>query len=95
MFSYTNRSVPGGCVIGLLALFPATLSALGAWGLFRWATLPAPHRHFDSFFWLLVGATAIGALLAVALIFLALRVLRSTDFRGHDPRDPNQNSMKW
>jgi hypothetical protein len=90
-----SHSTPGGCFIGVTALFPASYGALSAYGLVKWMLLPAKLRHVDTRFWFLLGSTLLGLLLTVGIIYLAIRVLRTTDFRGYDSKKPGQPSLKW
>ncbi len=88
-----NKSTPAGCVIGTLALLPGGVFAAGMFGLIKWFLLPLDGRHFDPVFRTLCCATGGGALGVFLLMFIAIRVLRSTDFRGYDPND--SENMKW
>lgn len=90
-----TQSTPGGCFIGVTALFPALFAVLGAYGIWKWAGLPVNERHFDSRFWLLASATAGGCLLTLILLAVARRILKSTDFKGYDSRNPDQPNLKW
>jgi len=82
-------------VLGVLALLPAAFAVLGIVGLVKWLGLPAQDRHFDEVFWMLAAALAVGGTLALGLAGLALRALRNTDFRGYNPKDPDQTHLKW
>lgn len=90
-----TKSVPGGCLIGTLALIPLTLFGVGSWGLIKWLLLPIDHRHFDQRFWFLFGTTTASGVIALATIAMACRTLRSTDCRDYDPSDPDRKNMKW
>jgi hypothetical protein len=48
-----TQSTPAGCVVGVLAIVPGAVAALGWVGLVRWLLLPVLRRHFDAGFWLL------------------------------------------
>ncbi len=90
-----TQSTPGGCFIGSLALFPLGFAVLGAYGLFKWAMLPNDDRHIDGQFWFLTVATVLGLLATLGILYLAYRILKTTDLRGYDSRDPGQSSLKW
>jgi len=93
--TYPTQSTPGGCFIAVTAMFPAAVAMLGFWGLVKWVQLPVEIRHFDSRFWMLAGAAGIGSLIAIGILMLSARILRSTDFRGYDSRDPDRTNLKW
>lgn len=90
-----TQGTPGGCFVGTLAMFPLGFAALGSFGLYKWAMLPAAHRHIDDRFWFLIGVTVVGLLTTVGLLYLSYRILRSTDLRGYDSRDPKQTGLRW
>ena len=91
----TTQSTPAGCFIGTLALIPLLLASLGAWGLYRWCALPMQSRHVDQRFWLLLGALIGGLFAAFLIMVMAVRILRATDFKSYDSRDPSQPFLKW
>ena len=85
-----------GCVlIGLSAFPPAGLGAYAWWGLAKWWQLPVSERHFDGRFWAVSAIAVVGPLLGLALLMLARRIYRNTDFRGYDPSDPKGPRIKW
>ena len=88
-----NQSVPAGCLVGFMALFPAIACGLGCWGLIKWAFLPVEYRSFDDRFWIVAITAAGGALGTLVLTVISVKVLRATDFRGYDSR--NGNDLKW
>jgi len=90
-----TQSTPGGCFIAATALLPGVVAALGFWGLIKWVNLPVADRHVDSRLWTLAAAASIGSVMAIGLIYLSIRILRSTDFRGYDSRDPDRKNLKW
>ena len=90
-----TQSSPAGCVVGVLAIVPGSVAALGWFGRVRWFLFPVVRRHFDAGFWLLLQTALIGSLVAIGLVWLAIRILRSTDFRGYDSRDPDEQDLKW
>lgn len=91
----TTQSTPAGCFIGALALFPLVCSGLGGFGLFRWCQLPSESRHIDQRFWILVCACAGGLVVAAIILWIAARVLKASDLRDYDSRDPKQTNLKW
>ena len=91
----TTQSTPAGCFIGSIAIVPLLVAGLGALGLYRWWALPVESRHFDQRFWLLVGALVGGLLVACLIIIIAARILRATDLKAYDSRDPAQPFLKW
>lgn len=90
-----TQSTPGGCFIGVIAIVPLSIAALGGFGLLKWIQLPAAQRNFDARFWMFAGAGVIGALAAAGILYLSIRVLRATDFRNYDSRDPDNKNLKW
>lgn len=90
-----SQSVPGGCVIGFLAIIPAMACGLGCWGLIKWATFPLKVRSFDDRFWILAATVGVGALATLLLLVISVKALRATDFRGYDSRDPDRKNLKW
>jgi predicted membrane protein len=92
---HPTQSIPAGCFIGSLALFPFVFAIIGMVGLYRWSMLAVVDRHFDNRFWFLTGATLGGLLLAVGLIYLSYRMIKSANLRGYDSRDPDQPNVKW
>jgi len=92
---HASKSVPGGCLIGTLALIPLTLFGIGSWGLIKWFLLPIDQRHVDQSFWFISGTTTVSGVIALAAIITAYRTLRSTDYRDYDPSDPDRKNLKW
>ena len=92
---YPTQSTPGGCLLGLIGAFFAAFGILGVWGLCRWITLPTEDRATDSVFWLIITAIVLGIGFAVLFFLWAIKVLRNTDFRGYDSRDPDKTGLKW
>ena len=90
-----TQSTPAGCFIGALAVVPLMASVVAGYGFYQWCHLPVKSRHVDENFWVLVSVLVCGVLLALALAVIARRVLRSTDFRGYDSRDPSESNLKW
>ena len=90
-----TQSTPGGCFIATLAILPGGVATLGLWGFVKWVGLPVAVRHVDSRFWTFAAAFFIGSAVALGLILLSIRILRSTDFRGYDSRDPDRKNLKW
>jgi hypothetical protein len=90
-----TQGTPAGCFVGTLALFPFAFLVGGVWGLAKWWLLSANDRHMDGHFHFLLACVGGGALLTVILARLAIRILRTTDFRGYDSRDPDQKGLKW
>jgi|GEM_PF-1720258 len=90
-----TQSTPAGCFIGALAVVPLMASAVAGYGIFQWWYLPVKSRHVDENLWLLVAILVGGVLAALALAAFACRVLRATDFRHYDSRDPNESNLKW
>lgn len=90
-----TQSTPGGCFIAVSAILPGGVAALGFWGLIKWVQLPVTDRHVDSRFWTFAAAAFIGSVIAIGLFYLSIRILRSTDFRGYDSRDPDRKNLKW
>ena len=90
-----TQSTPGGCVIGLLAVIPATFFGFGIWGLVKWLRLPTESQHVNTYFWTMLGVIVAGALCTGCLVWVAYRLIRSADFRGYDSRDPDNTNMKW
>jgi hypothetical protein len=91
----TTQSTPAGCFIGATAIVPLLFAGLGAFGLYRWWALPVESRHFDQRFCFLVAALVSGLLVACLIIAIAVRILRATDLKGYDSRDPAQPFLKW
>jgi amino acid transporter len=91
----TTQSTPAGCFIGAISIVPLLFAGLGAFGLYRWWALPVESRHFDQRFWFLVGAVIGGLLVACFIIVIAVRILRATDLKAYDSRDPSQPFLKW
>lgn len=75
----TNKTP--GCVVALLALFPAALSATACIALVKWSELPEPERPIDSHFWTLASCAAGGLLVTLAMGWAAVRIHRVTDYR--------------
>ncbi len=92
---YPTQSTPGGCILGLIGVFFGAFGCIGVWGLCRWTSLPTEHRSIDSVFWLILAATVIGIGSAALFFLWAIKVLRNTDFRGYDSRDPDKKGLKW
>jgi len=90
-----TQGTPGGCFLGTIAFFPAAICAFGFCGLYKWLHLPDHSRHFDNLFWLFAGSVLLGALFTLGILVVTIRVIRSTDFRGYDSRDPDQRGLKW
>lgn len=90
-----TRSIPGGCLIGLGAIFSFCFTVLGAWGLWRWFDLPAAERHYDRYFWTMLGVFIGGGIFTVLVSFLAVRSLKSMAYRGYDPKDSGGPMIKW
>lgn len=90
-----TQSTPGGCLIGLFALLPGGVALLGFIGLVQWFFLPVAQRHIDTRFWILIAAFFVGCALAAAMLYFASKVLRATDFRKYDSRDPDRTNLKW
>lgn len=90
-----TQSTPGGCFIGTLAILPGGVAALGFAGLIKWLQLPVSSRHVDAGFWTFAAAACIGSLIAIGLVYLSIRILRATDFRGYDSRDPDRRNLRW
>lgn len=90
-----TQSTPGGCFIGTLALFPFGVAVLGAYGIMKWVMLPYEDRHFDDRFWMLLGATVLGSLATWGILYVAHRILKSTDLREYDSRDLKGSGLQW
>lgn len=95
MLRTPTQSTPAGCFIATLGLFPLAASGLGAYGLFRWFLLPAEHRHLDQRFWLLLTAFIAGTLMALLLFAVGIKLLRSSNLRDYDSKDPKESNLKW
>lgn len=80
--------------MGALSILTAPFAIAGAVGLIRWCRLPPAQRHLDDAFWFMIMATVGGALATAILWRLALRLLRATDFRNYDSRDPDEPPLK-
>jgi H+/Cl- antiporter ClcA len=92
---YPTQSTPGGCLLGLIGVFFAAFGALGVWGLYRWISLPARDKSTDSVFWFILTVIVTGIGCAVLFFLWAIKVLRNTDFRGYDSKDPDKKGLKW
>jgi hypothetical protein len=90
-----TQSTPGGCLIGTLALLPGGVALLGLIGLAKWFLLPGAQRHIDDRFWILVTALMLGTVVFSAMVYLSIKLIRATDFRRYDSRDPDHTNLKW
>lgn len=90
-----THSTPLGCLVGFVALFPAVISVLGWYGLYQWSQLPAKAQVIDKNFWALLAAAVLGPLLAAILMKVAKRILKATDFRGYNPSDSREPTIKF
>ena len=90
-----TQGTPGGCAIGVMAVIPAVCMGLGIWGLIRWLNLPDDKQGFDTYFWTVSSAALIGSILTVSLVWLSMRLIRSTSFKDYDSRDPSNTNLKW
>jgi len=82
-------------LVGMAALLSGIIGLSGAAGLVIWSGLPSEARHFDESFWMVAVAAGVGLLAALLLALKALKVWRGTDFRGYDPKDPDDRGIKW
>lgn len=89
------QSTPVGCLVGFMALFPAVISGLGWYGLYQWSQLPPERQAIDKNFWALLVAAVLGLLFAVLLMKVAKRILKAADFRGYNPRDSYEPTIKF
>ena len=83
-----TRGSPLGCIVGVLSLFPMGLSAVGIYGWMAWNALPDDKRP-EGMLSLWISCTAAGVVLAIALIWLAVKILRRTDWKAYDPDKGN------
>jgi len=67
-----------GCVVGLIAAFPLGLAAVGAYGCFKWFQLPVAKRP-EGMLSVWIGCGSGGLILGIALVWLAVKMLRRAD----------------
>jgi hypothetical protein len=78
---------PLGCVVAVIALFPLSLSAIGIYGWVTWHSLPEDKRPEDLLpLW--ISCTAGGFVLSAAVLWIAIRILRRTDWKTFDRNKP-------
>jgi hypothetical protein len=74
---------PLGCVVAVIGLFPLSLSAIGIYGWVTWHALPVNKRP-EGMLPLWVSCTAVGFALSLLLLWIAIRILRRTDWKSFD-----------
>lgn len=79
-----TRGSPLGCVIGLLALMPLGLMGVGVYGWITWASLAVDKRPEEALS-LWISCTVGGAIFTIGLIWIAVKVLKNTDWKSYDP----------
>ncbi|MGJ8655837.1 MAG: hypothetical protein ACSHX6_05240 [Akkermansiaceae bacterium] len=87
-----SRGVPGGCLIGLGAIFCFIFALLGAWGMWLWFGLPDDERVYSRYFWTMLSVLVGGVLGAVVLCFFAVRMVRGMDSAGDKDYEP---MIRW
>jgi len=88
--SSPTRGSPLGCVVGMLSMLPLSLAVIGVYGCIRWYGLPEAKRP-EGLLPVWIGCAAGGLLLTAALIWLAWRILRTTNWKSYDPEKPHSH----
>ena len=74
---------PLGCVVGVISLFPLSLSGIGIYGWVTWHSLPENKRP-EGLLPLWVSCTAVGLAASLLPLWITIRILRRTDWKSFD-----------